>query len=116
MGDLDSATYDCLACGRCCFAGPDYVQVYPEDLVTLGPASVAAFVVPSTLPPEKRRTGEDASTPFMRMTGGHCAALDPTPGRWACTIYESRPLLCRVFEPGSPACLAARARPHQHAG
>ena len=27
-----------------------------------------------------------------------------------CTVYENRPTACRNFEPGSAACLAARAR------
>ncbi|HEX4862640.1 MAG TPA: hypothetical protein VFV02_01120 [Acidimicrobiales bacterium] len=27
-----------------------------------------------------------------------------------CTVYERRPTACRNFEPGSPACLSARAR------
>jgi Fe-S-cluster containining protein len=109
----DSGPYDCLACGRCCFAGENYVQVYEEDLVTLGPRNVSTYVVGSTLPADRLRAGENGSERYMRMSDGHCAALDPTPGRWACRIYEDRPLLCRVYEPGSPACLAARARPTQ---
>ncbi len=108
------ATYDCLACGRCCFHGNDYVQVFEEDLVRLGPVNWEKYVVPSTLAAAERRAGEDESTRFMRMRNGHCDALDPVPGRWACTIYEARPILCEVFEPGSPSCLKARARPTQH--
>ena len=79
----------------------------------LGPVRAAQFVVPSSLPREKWRAGEDESTRFMRMSGGHCAALDAVPGRWACTVYVDRPLLCEVFAPGSPSCLKARARPTQ---
>ena len=103
------AEYDCLACGRCCFAGENYVEIYPEELVKLGPVNVAKFVVQPARPVGERRKGETEATLFMRMSGGHCAALDPAPGRFACTIYEKRPILCEVFEPGSPACLRARA-------
>ena len=106
----DGSEYDCLACGRCCYSGPDYVTVYPEDLVTLGPVNVERYVVPSAKPREQWAPGEDENTRFLRMENGHCAALRPEPGHVACSIYENRPLLCRVFEPGSPACLAARAR------
>ena len=104
-----SAEYDCLACGRCCFAGENYVEVFPEELVKLGPVNVAKYLVGTTRPVGQRRPGETDETLFMRMNGPHCAALDPVPGRFACTIYEVRPLLCEVFEPGSPACLRARA-------
>lgn len=107
--------YDCVACGRCCFHGANYVQVFEEDYVRLGPVNVQKFVVPSTLTPAQRRPGEDESTRFMRMEGGHCAALSVEPGRYACTIYEQRPILCEVFAPGSPSCLEARARPTQQA-
>jgi Fe-S-cluster containining protein len=27
-----------------------------------------------------------------------------------CTVYDQRPTACRNFEPGSPACISARAR------
>jgi Fe-S-cluster containining protein len=106
--------YDCLACGRCCFGGENYVQLYGDDLVNLGPARARSLMVGSTIVPP--RPGEDKSTRFMRMKDGHCIALDPVPGRWACTIYEDRPLLCEVFEPGSASCLKARARPTQRTG
>lgn len=113
--DESDATYDCLACGRCCFATENYVQVYAEDLVQLGPVRTERYVIPHTWPPAEWRAGETADTRFMRMRDGHCDALDPQPGRYACTIYEDRPLLCRVYEPGSPSCLEARARPTQSA-
>ena len=103
------AEYDCLACGRCCFAGDNYVEVFPEELVKLGPVNQATYLVRNSLSPEKRRTGETEATLFMRMESGHCAALDATPGRYACRIYADRPILCEVFEPGSPSCLRARA-------
>ena len=38
------------------------------------------------------------------------AALDvSTPGRFPCAIYAERPEDCRIVDPGSPACLEARA-------
>jgi Fe-S-cluster containining protein len=47
---------------------------------------------------------------FMKMTAGHCAALEIrlTQGEpfFVCSIYERRPEICRVLERGSPECLA----------
>jgi hypothetical protein len=47
---------------------------------------------------------------FVRNDGERCAALDVSvPGRYPCSLYEVRPDDCRIVEPGSPACLQARA-------
>jgi Fe-S-cluster containining protein len=47
---------------------------------------------------------------FMRMSGGHCAALEvrALPAgerRFFCTIYGQRPEICRALARGSPECL-----------
>ena len=44
---------------------------------------------------------------FMRMSGGHCGALEvrtAADGRrsFFCTVYERRPEICRVLARGSP--------------
>jgi Fe-S-cluster containining protein len=50
---------------------------------------------------------------FMKNTGEHCAALDVSvPGQYPCGVYAERPEGCRTVEPGSPACLEARALGH----
>lgn len=107
--------YDCVACGRCCYYNkPDYALLYPEDIVAFGPARLARHTTKSTLSGASLRPGEDGSEIYMRMENGHCCALDVTPGvSYTCSIYEDRPLLCRMFEPGNADCLEARARPTQ---
>jgi hypothetical protein len=50
---------------------------------------------------------------YMRMTEGHCAALEIrcSPGGAAeffCTIYERRPQICRDLARGSPECAGER--------
>lgn len=46
---------------------------------------------------------------FMKMSGGHCAALTIGPEgrgvRFSCSVYERRPEICRMLERGSPECL-----------
>lgn len=91
------APSDCRRCGACCFSrSPEFVRVTGADWSRLGEeaARLAQFI------------GHRA---FMRMSGGHCAALDvrATAGGapdFFCTIYERRPQICRELERGSPQC------------
>jgi len=88
---------DCQRCGVCCFSeSPEYVWVTGYDWERFGGDAdkLAHFI------------GHRA---FMRMAGGHCAALeiksDAAGTHYTCTIYERRPEICRVLERGSPECL-----------
>lgn len=107
--------YDCVACGRCCYYNkPDYALLYPEDIEAFGPAALAKYTAKSTLSGASLRPGDRSSDIFMRMENGHCCALDVVPGAtYTCSIYEHRPLLCEMYQPGSADCLEARARPTQ---
>tara|TARA_R110002167_G_scaffold255265_2_gene461590 strand:+ start:75 stop:560 length:486 start_codon:yes stop_codon:yes gene_type:complete len=90
---------ECLACGACCFStASDYVPVKGDDWTRLGPDAVrwAVFV---------------NNRAFMRMVGGHCAALRVEPAsaergaaRFVCSIYETRPQVCRDLARGSGEC------------
>jgi len=89
---------DCQRCGVCCYSdSPEYVWVTGYDWTRLGGEAerLAHFI------------GHRA---FMKMSGGHCAALAvrrPLEGvaTFFCTIYEQRPEICRVLARGSPECL-----------
>ena len=96
---------DCLGCGVCCFSRLDtYVRVSGADWERLGAEAgrVAHFI------------GHRA---YMKMTEGHCAALEKrlTTGgttEFFCTVYAERPQVCRDLARGSPECegeLAAKA-------
>lgn len=95
---------DCRACGACCFSPSDrFVSITGADWSRLGAEAerLAHFV---------------GNRAFMRMSGGHCAALEvrraEDGGRdFFCTIYAMRPEICRQLERGSPECLGERARP-----
>ncbi|WP_414662468.1 YkgJ family cysteine cluster protein [Horticoccus sp. 23ND18S-11] len=97
-----TAPTDCRGCGVCCYSlAPDYVRVTGKDWARLGADAerVAQFL------------GHRA---FMRMTDGHCAALDQRiapdgSADFFCTIYERRPQTCRDLGRGTPACLGELA-------
>ena len=90
-------TTDCLRCGVCCHSKLDtYVRVTGDDWERLGVEAerVAQFV---------------GNRAYMKMTDGHCAALDvrltPAGGReFFCTVYEQRPQTCRDLGRGTPQC------------
>jgi Fe-S-cluster containining protein len=93
----------CLSCGACCFSQmPTYVRVTGDDYARLGAQA-------------ERLVWFDGNRAYMRMRGGHCAALrvdlgvDEGAGRFTCTAYDVRPATCRDLGRGSPACLGERA-------
>jgi Fe-S-cluster containining protein len=98
-GTLDAAeTKVCLSCGACCFGPANYVQVFPDDLARLSEEQRKKLVVLSSVAVDQRPPGHTGDELFMRMENGHCAALDRSGGKFTCSIYEQRPLLCRVFK------------------
>ncbi|SRR5258708_9831143 len=105
-GPPDPGGADCVACGRCCHHGPRTVHLLDTDEVRVLAAPGGEDVL-------RRLTVLDERPPgwrFVRNTGHRCAALDVSvPGRFPCAMYDVRPDDCRIVEPGSPACLQARA-------
>jgi Fe-S-cluster containining protein len=104
LPDPDGA--DCLACGRCCHHGPRTVHLLDTDEARM-------LAHPDGEEMLRRLTVLDDSPPgwrFVDNTGERCAALVATPdGGFPCAMYPVRPDDCRLVEPGSPACLQARA-------
>jgi Fe-S-cluster containining protein len=100
---------DCVGCGRCCHHGPSTVHLLDTDEARVlaapgGDELLRRLTVLDDRPPGWR---------FVRNAGDRCAALDvSTPGRYPCMLYPVRPDDCRIVEPGSPACLQARALGH----
>jgi Fe-S-cluster containining protein len=89
---------ECLACGACCFSTlTTYVSVTGDDYARLG--DDAAGLV-----------SWDSNHAYMRLEDGHCAALrvDPIERRFVCTMYETRPQVCRDLARGPGACAGER--------
>ncbi len=100
---VNSAEFDCRRCGACCLTF-DVLLTPGEADEFADRAALRSLTVlyngPFFPPPR-----------FMRREAdGKCAALAGGLGDCACTIYEDRPNLCRVFEAGSDDCIEARAR------
>lgn len=100
---------DCQACGACCREAYGAVQVSARDLVR---KKRPEYVVDR---------GEGGAHRYeLRREGERCAALEGgqtvtdgghvTYGRYACGIYDDRPMTCREFTLGSAHCLTARRR------
>jgi len=92
----------------CCSLLPTYVRLSGEDWARLGDEAerVAHFI------------GHRA---YMKMSAGHCAALQVRPradgGReYFCTVYDRRPQICRDLARGSPECLGEIATKGGRAG
>ncbi|BDW85319.1 YkgJ family cysteine cluster protein [Roseicyclus marinus] len=96
---MSSPTFDCTACGACCFGGHDrYIAILPMD---------------RDRPIPETATHEIEGRRYMKMACGHCAQLTIAPdGQTLCAIYADRPEACRAFRAGSFECLKAR----QHRG
>lgn len=83
----------------CCFSNlKSYVRVSGDDWSRLSDAAdrVAEF---------------DGHRAYLKIHGGHCAALEIRAGidggrEYFCTIYELRPQICRDLARGSPQCEA----------
>jgi Fe-S-cluster containining protein len=89
----------CLGCGACCFGEHErYVPVSGSDYAVLD--ELAA-----------RLTVFHGNRCYMRMHGGHCAALEiHANGEFYCSVYERRPAVCRELQRGSSACEAEYVR------
>jgi Fe-S-cluster containining protein len=98
-----------MRCAACCFSdSPRHARVTGDDHERLGEAaeSLVEWI---------------GNAAFMRIERVHATgdlhkcialAIDPAAGTFGCSIYETRPQVCRDLERGSPGChgeLAAKA-------
>lgn len=97
----DTLVPDCLTCGACC-QSLLCVGVRPSDSVD------SKMVWDITVETEGKEIVVDRYLKRNEETLA-CAALEGTIGeRVACTIYETRPVMCHHFDAGSDRCHAIR--------
>jgi Fe-S-cluster containining protein len=96
----DAPVPDCMTCGACC-ATMVCVGVRPGENVA--PEHCWDIV-------KEMDDGEIVVDRYLRRDGETliCSALDVGEAAVACTIYETRPQMCRDFEAGSDRCHALR--------
>lgn len=103
-GDPDPHGGSCVDCGRCCHHGPRTVHLLEADEARMGKRLLERYTELDDRPPWMR---------FVKNEGDRCGGLDVSiPGKYPCAVYGERPEDCRIVEPGSPACLEARALGH----
>lgn len=101
---------ECQACGACCIPPEDvpyYVDMDKSDVDRIPKRlRLKVFHVGKVF-------GEDhyrMRTKYDRQRNCVCSALVGTVGKKVhCQIYQYRPRLCQLFEPGSPGCRSSRA-------
>ena len=89
---------ECQDCGACCFSDSErYVFVWGGDHAQL------------TRQEQRSLTLFEGTHCFMRMSDeGCCAAQGVVEGKFTCSIYPRRPMLCHELQRGDAACEAAR--------
>ena len=103
-GEPDPDGADCVACGRCCHHAPRTVHLLEEDDARMGEVLLTRYT---------DLDGRGPGWRFMKNKGTRCGALDVSvPDRFPCAVYASRPMDCRIVEPGSPCCMEARKLGH----
>ena len=107
---------DCRSCGACCMPVPDPEVKGPPVYSLMDswaeacrlPAEVQPFVV--EIPPDE--TIGFTTWGFALVQLGElplaCSKLEGGLGDCSCSIYESRPAVCREYEPGGWMCLESR--------
>lgn len=90
---------NCLTCGACCSIWS--IDVTSEDNVPEQLYHTVKFFKNLNIVKQQMKLREDKS----------CFALEGKVGEKVnCTIYESRPKVCKKFEIGSKECLLAREK------
>ena len=113
MAAIKITADDCRSCGACCVAADD-----GGDVLAYGYADLSSKDVARMSPYVRRKLldlsigGEQRfATSAKQLASGEvgCQHLRGTPGsRCSCSIYETRPDVCRQFRVGSSRCKLAR--------
>lgn len=85
---MDEQGSPCTTCGACCAYSFDWPEFSDEDELDGVPESMC-----------------DCENGRMKCVGDRCVALVGEVGNAVkCSIYSSRPAVCRGFEPGTNVC------------
>ena len=97
--DEDEPPEDCTRCGACCFSdSPRHARVTGDDHRRLGDNAESLVAWIENLAFMRLERVTDSLHKCIALT------IDPESGTFACSIYETRPDVCRDLERGSGAC------------
>jgi Fe-S-cluster containining protein len=85
----EAFAYECGRCRRCCQSY--LIQVDPYEI-----ARLARRFGQTTAEFRRERTEDGAGNHLKRHADGSCVFLEPE----GCTVYEDRPLVCRIYPLG----------------
>lgn len=105
---------DCRTCGACCTERLSNNPEFASGWIGLSEEDLSMLPRPFIMKSVAITDSTGWAKAFIQAVPSgddlvRCAALDGTIGEaCSCSIYEYRPYICRVFEPGSPDCVAVR--------
>lgn len=92
IGERERKDSPCTSCGACCAYSHDWPEFCEEDDLEGIPESMC-----------------DCESGRMKCIGDRCVALVGEIGvAVGCSVYASRPGVCKAFEAGSQACAEVR--------
>ena len=106
-GPNDGLPVDCTHCAACCFSeSPRHARVTGDDHRRLGDDAERLVLWIGNEAYMRLEPVNDALHAPVNGPLHRCAALtiDPLTGTFACSIYETRPDVCRDLARGSGAC------------
>lgn len=101
-----SQEYDCAACGLCCTEYGGDLHIYEEDLRRWRQERATQVLV------RLQVVGETATAWHSPDDGDreHACPFLSSGEPFRCSIYPTRPLVCRHFANGGSACRELRAK------
>jgi len=97
--------YDCAECGLCCTHYGDDVHIYEEDLQRWQQEKETQVLV-------RLQVKGETATAWHSLDGKtkECACPFLSDEPYRCSIYPTRPLVCRHFANGGSACRELRVK------
>ncbi len=106
---IETIGFECTRCGGCCksIEGEDHTAtVFPDEIRELRAAATERFeehydwrdvARPMPYGLGEDGTGETFEWALSVDDCGDCSFYEETDGRGACTVHDSRPLVCRTY-------------------
>lgn len=105
---IDMSRLDCQQCGACCYNPADNRAEGRLDTIEVDPDS--RLFQRDELRKRYVRVDDDGVAYMRFEPNGRCVGLKgKLGGPCSCRLYADRPRGCRLVEPGSKACMLARA-------